>query len=227
MTTWREDIVEALQALGGAGAYEEIYAEVAARRLSLPPSWKEVIRRTIQQSSSDSAAFMARNGDVFYSVEGIGSGTWSLRGTPESTGVRDGIAENPEASQGYVADSIVRKAIEKHAVNAAVSHYSLRGAKEIEELGKPYDLRAVIGDQELHVEVKGSLRKLTSVTLTKNEVEHARKTPGTELFVVDEIQIEVTQSGAIETTGGRVRIWTNWIPSDASLVAKVFEHSLS
>lgn len=186
-----------------------------------------MIRRSIQQSSSDSAAFIARNDDAFYSVEGIGSGTWALRGGLGHAAFRQKIAENPDACQGYAADSRVRKAIEKHAVSVATSHYFQLGAKQIEELGKPYDLRAFFDERELHVEVKGSLRSLTSVILTKNEVEHARQTLGTELFVVDEIQMYVAQSGGIETSGGRVRIWTNWIPSNESLVAKVFEHSLS
>jgi HNH endonuclease len=52
---------------------------VAKIRASLPPSWKEVIRRRIQDLSSDSVGF--KNGeDLFFSVEGLGRGVWGLRG---------------------------------------------------------------------------------------------------------------------------------------------------
>jgi len=66
--------------IGGSGTYDEIYAAVKARRSDLPPTWQAIIRRTIEQSSSDTSSFLAGNADVFFSVNGIGSGTWGLRG---------------------------------------------------------------------------------------------------------------------------------------------------
>lgn len=226
VSPWIEDIVAALKSLGGAGAYEEIYAEVAARRSSLPQSWQEIVRRTIQQHSSDSAAHTAKRKNIFHSVNGIGKGHWALRHEDEDTLARAGIAENPIAPQGYVEDSAVRKAIELQAVKTAIAHYMALGADEIEELGKPYDLKVKFPDRETHVEVKGSLRTLTSVVLTKNEVQHARDTPGTELIVVDQIRMTTASSGDIKTAGGRLRSWSDWAPSDESLVAKTYDHIL-
>lgn len=227
MQSWRESIVDALRALGGEGHYQEIYAEVASRRPVRPRTWQEVVRRTIQQSSSDSAAFIARNGDVFFSVDGIGRGRWGLRTRPD--GGSDGassIAESSPSGQGFSVDSVVRVAIEKHAVSAAMAHYRSLGAVEMIEVGKPYDLRMTLDGRETHVEVKGSSRALDAVTLTRNEVTHARTVPGTQLFVVDSIEIATDQAGLVATSGGRIRVWHDWVPSDESLDATVYQHTL-
>ena len=75
------------------------------------------------------------------------------------------------------------------------------GASEIEELGKPYDLRVVIGGSERHVEVKGSVgHGLESVQLTQGEVDHARNYQPTDLFVVDGISAARDASGSVVTT---------------------------
>ena len=227
MTSWRESIVDALSALGGEGAYDEIYAEVAARRDFLPPTWQAIIRRTIQQSSSDSAAFEGRNEDLFYSAAGLGKGRWGLRRATSTDVGWEGTAENPGSDQGYVADSVVRRAIEQHAVAMAIDHYSSLGATDVTEVGKPYDLRMLLGGTEVHVEVKGSTRMLGYVTLTRNEVTHARETPGTQLFVADEIGLLTGVDGAVTTTGGRIRVWGAWAPTAESLTPTVFQHRLN
>lgn len=224
MAIWRSDILEALLSLGGAGTYDEIYAEVAARRTGLPKAWQEIIRRTIQEASTDSAAYRPGSEDLFYSVEGIGHGVWGLRALQPGV---SGIAENPETGQGFVANSKVKIAIERYAVEAAIDYYNEKGALEIIELGKPYDLRVVLLDQELHVEVKGSTRKLSSVTLTRNEVSHAQTYPGTQLFVLDEMKLTTDQDGTIAITGGRKRIWENWVPATSSLQVVAYSHMLA
>jgi hypothetical protein len=78
MASWAEDIVTALRRLGGTGTYDEIYSEVAGIRPYLPPTWKEIIRRQIEDMSSDSEGFKGK-ADLFYSVEGLGQGVWGLR----------------------------------------------------------------------------------------------------------------------------------------------------
>ncbi|MDI6103314.1 HNH endonuclease [Actinoplanes sp. NEAU-A12] len=78
MPTWEEDIVSALTSLGGTGTYAEIYDAVKTLRTDLPASWKDIIRRQIQDRSSDSAGYK-NVADVFFSVEGLGRGVWGLR----------------------------------------------------------------------------------------------------------------------------------------------------
>lgn len=78
MPSWEEDIVSALTKLGGTGTYAEIYDAVKALRTDLPASWKDIIRRQIQDHSSDSAGYK-NVADIFFSVEGLGRGVWGLR----------------------------------------------------------------------------------------------------------------------------------------------------
>lgn len=77
--TQLELIVKALTNLGGKGTYSEIYSEF--ERLSgemLTPGRKAGIRKNIEDHSSDSMNFKG-NEDLFYSVYGLGKGTWGMR----------------------------------------------------------------------------------------------------------------------------------------------------
>jgi predicted HNH restriction endonuclease len=96
MASWTEDIVAALTALGGTGSYDDIYAQVAKTRPGLPASWKDVIRRRIQDLSSDSAGFKQRE-DLFFSVEGLGRGIWGLRGMVKDSPVAVDLPSGNEA----------------------------------------------------------------------------------------------------------------------------------
>lgn len=79
MNNWIDDIVDSLSSLGGLSHYSELYDKISEiREGNLPDSWKAIIRRNIQYHSSDSNAFRGKL-DLFYSVEGIGSGVWGLR----------------------------------------------------------------------------------------------------------------------------------------------------
>jgi hypothetical protein len=227
MAIWRDDIVVALEVLDGKGTYPEIYAEVAARRSYLPPNWKAIIRRTIEQASSDTDSYRPGATDLFYSVRGLGHGVWGLRLMPDN---RPTVAETGDpqcsAGQGYASDSVVKAAIENHAVQQAKDHYRRIGARDLEEHGKPFDLKLRLDGAEIHVEVKGSTRLLSSVTLTRNEVADARQTGTNHLFVVDQIKLTTGPDGAIMTSGGRGRLWTGWTPSEESLTPMVYSHLL-
>jgi len=120
--------------------------------------------------------------------------------------------------QGYLSDAEKRGAIERYAVAKAIAYYREEGATEIEELGKPYDLRVVIGGVERHVEVKGSIGdSVAAVQLTQGEVDHAERYQPTDLFVVDGVVATRTQDGGIETSGGNVRLWGDWRPDRGAL----------
>lgn len=98
MASWEQDIVKALQNLGGVASYEDIYSEISKLRNDLPKTWKAVIRRRVQDLSSDSDGF--KNGqDLFYSVNGLGAGMWGLRSqlnyTPKAVDLPLGT-EEPE-----------------------------------------------------------------------------------------------------------------------------------
>lgn len=96
MATWEEDIVTALERLGGSASYDELYPEVEKLRDNLPESWQAIVRRRVQDLSSDSAGFKGGE-DLFFSVEGLGAGVWGLRSkltdTPKASDLPTGVSE--------------------------------------------------------------------------------------------------------------------------------------
>lgn len=95
MPTWEEDIIAAVTNLGGTGTYAQIYDAVGGLRADLPASWKAVIRRTIQNRSSDCDGF--KNGaDLFFSVEGLGRGVWGIRQLVHTTPVGADLSEGDQ-----------------------------------------------------------------------------------------------------------------------------------
>ena len=75
---WVDDVRAALYSLGGSASLHNIYREVKNRRRaagrSLPRTLEAVIRRTIEDHSSDSANY---KGIDYFRL--IGRGEWSLR----------------------------------------------------------------------------------------------------------------------------------------------------
>ena len=91
-----------------------------------------------------------------------------------------------------ITDSPRNKAVELRAMEEA-ERYLLEAGWEVTDVsgqrGLGYDLHCTRGDnEELHVEVKGTTTDGSEVTLTRNEVAHARERC-TALFVVSRIQV--------------------------------------
>jgi 5-methylcytosine-specific restriction enzyme A len=82
---WLDEIVDALKDLGGQGTLNEIADKIVERNImdfEANPLYKDRIRGTIYNHSSDGTYYKGEKGgkkDIFYSVEGIGSGRWGLR----------------------------------------------------------------------------------------------------------------------------------------------------
>lgn len=117
-----------------------------------------------------------------------------------------------------------RKAVEKYAEELAISHFEQKGYELLDRPGKPYDLQLVRNGEELHVEVKGSSTFINTVTLTRNEVIHAEEEK-TSLYVVDDITVDITESG-YECSAGRERHWNSWTPNHAALTPLEFAYQL-
>jgi hypothetical protein len=79
---WRDDVMQALTELGGTAPLGDIYMRVRSIRRaagrSLPPSTEAVIRRELENNSSDSDSF-TRERDWFAMPHGKGAGIWSIR----------------------------------------------------------------------------------------------------------------------------------------------------
>jgi hypothetical protein len=75
---WVDDIVTALRRLGGKGTLDEIYRTTKDIRQSggrsVPRTFDAVVRRTLEDHSSDSANHRAE--DLF---QIMGRGVWALR----------------------------------------------------------------------------------------------------------------------------------------------------
>lgn len=75
--TWCEEIICAFKALGGKATLTEIYDFIEQTKKDLQGDWKATIRQNIGDNSSDGSCRRGKN--LFYSVEGKGSGIWGLR----------------------------------------------------------------------------------------------------------------------------------------------------
>jgi len=75
MATWVDDIVQALENLGGQGSFSEIAAEIQRlRKKPLNSTYENTIRERIFRNSSDSKSFKEK--DLFRKVS---NGVWALR----------------------------------------------------------------------------------------------------------------------------------------------------
>jgi len=83
--TWRDDVREGLRRLGGRAPLLEIYKEVEAVRRaagrSIPRTIDAVVRRTLEENSSDSDSYRSGR-DIFSMPTGRGAGVWALRDGP-------------------------------------------------------------------------------------------------------------------------------------------------
>lgn len=108
-------------------------------------------------------------------------------------------------------DPRLRAAIERYAVDCAITHFEELGC-EVTDVGanRPYDLHVVQpDDREIHVEVKGSRSFAREIELTAGEVKHWGSDYERALVVVDLIVVEEVNDG-YELSGGRTRVWRDW-----------------
>ncbi|MDQ1713928.1 MAG: hypothetical protein QOE45_3378 [Frankiaceae bacterium] len=129
------------------------------------------------------------------------------------------VRKRSRSQAGYLADPVLRRALEWHAVRSAMDHYEELGFRAV-PVGdtESYDVLAVNAEEERHVEVKGSCSSdIENVELTRGEVRQANRHAPTDLFVVDEIAWWRNDDGTVSTTGGRVRWWRDWTPAPSAL----------
>jgi hypothetical protein len=131
------------------------------------------------------------------------------------------------ASQSFGLSSAERKAVELHAVEAAINFLKDRGYSEIQDVGSiySYDLHAIGPEGRLHVEVKGTTGKGEKVILTRNEVAFQKSCfPENALVIVSDIEIGF--EGELSTSGGKIRFISPWTIDDSNLAPISFEYSV-
>lgn len=132
-------------------------------------------------------------------------------------------------SNGRQQDPELRRETEQYAVKIASKYFEQLGY-EVEDVGaaRSYDLHAVDQDgNEVHIEVKGSTTRSTTIELTSGEVQHWDEAYERALVVVDEIQWERRASDYV-LTGGRRRVWRNWVidEEEGQLVPTRYRYTL-
>lgn len=120
--TRKEEVIVALNQMGGQGTLKEIYDKVAEiTQKDIPKSFEAIIRGTLEKNSSDSDAFAGKN-DLFYIVNEKGKGKWGLREPNISE-------ENMDLTQDDSSFSEGRRKIRQHIYRER-NHSLINKAKE-------------------------------------------------------------------------------------------------
>jgi hypothetical protein len=132
----------------------------------------------------------------------------------------------PRKSQGFGLTPQLRRAIEKHAVNAAIEYFSQTGWLNIQDVGDSasYDL-TMVRDGMVHiVEVKGTTGLGDNIILTRNEVSvHKEYFPRNALVVVS--QIKILSSEPPKLADGKVEVIQPWSLVEDWLEALTFSYT--
>lgn len=129
------------------------------------------------------------------------------------------------SGQGFVLTSAERIAIEKRSVLLATEYFEADGWS-VKDVGatKSYDLHLTRGEENLHVEVKGTTSDGSQVILTRAEVEWQRKfAPDNALVIVHSIELDRTVQPPIATSG-TLHCTSPWAIEDESLSVISYIH---
>jgi len=145
---------------------------------------------------------------------------------PESIGLEEVVATTTgKGGQGFIGDSVTRKAVEDRAMDMAKEHYD-KLFKVVEDVSKsrPCDLVFRGGETEVRVEVKDTTGDGKVIRLTVGEIKNSRG-PGwrTDLFIVRGIRVEYGPDSP-KATDGEFSLLEEWIPRDEDLSPEVFTY---
>lgn len=149
--------------------------------------------------------------------------SWTSSNTSFGSGPSKPLAEveaeaELEREQGFNSDTVIRRAIEKHAEECVITFFRENGV-DLERHPKPqwpWDFKCVKDGRTVFVEVKGTQGNGEAVILTAGEVQFAQRNPNdVELYVVRHINVE--QGDALSVNGGEIVRRYPWIPAEHDL----------
>ena len=111
-------------------------------------------------------------------------------------------------------------------MNMATAFYATDWDVEDVHGRESYDLVCRRGDEEKHVEVKGTTTDGAEVILTPKEVEHAREMTDVALFIVSNVAVERSDDGTVTATGGIRHHHDPWHIDDGTLVPLGFKYQV-
>jgi hypothetical protein len=130
----------------------------------------------------------------------------------EIQNIVDPIRKNPNFRQGYGLSGIERKAVELRAMVVTYEHLSKLGYKlQDTSLNKPFDYLAILGEETIKVEVKGTTSEMVdSIMMTSNEVNlHTIEAGTTALAIVRGIKF-VERGDSAKCDGGEIEYLYPW-----------------
>lgn len=151
-----------------------------------------------------------------------------VEGVSEAAVVVEEAVRPRARGQRWSQSPAVRRAIELHAMQAAVEHYTRQGWS-VEDVSAfcSYDLHCEQDDRVLRVEVKGTTSTGERVLLTRNEVAQARANyPNTALFVLADITVIKEADDRPSVRGGRAVVLEPWMPRDEDLEPIAHEYTV-
>ncbi len=207
---------------GPGRAYEKTHVVGRHYPRSALPEEDELVSDLAVMSGFLAIIYNSLSGDSGISERPVSSSTEGAAMSSDRAGVLSTSGE-----PGRQSNTPVKLATEKHAVEMATEYLEGKGY-QVEDVGavKSYDLRATRGDEILCVEVKGSVERRSSVSLTYNEVQVARNAKHTLLIVVDQITWKHASNGGIETFDGNLRKWWGWKADEDLLTPTEYRYEL-
>ena len=146
----------------------------------------------------------------------------------EGLNVQDTVRNRRSSGgQGFRSSAAERKAIELRAM-ALAEQYFFRTWSSVTDVSAhaSFDLLCRRGEDELHVEVKGTTTLGESIVLTKNEVAHSRQA-SCALFLVSEIRLDRTDLANPIASGGKCTLFDPWQIDDHALKPLAYECRLN
>lgn len=139
--------------------------------------------------------------------------------------ISDLIGSTIERGAGYQSNPLVRRAIEDYAMQ-----WANRGLKEMglapvdKHKTKPYDFLCSVDGVHLYVEVKGTQENGKCLSLTPNEVRHAREHTNSALFVVYDVRVEGEKKPRV--SGGKELFVNPWDINSGQLEPRGYAFTL-
>lgn len=141
-----------------------------------------------------------------------------LSGRSEAEAKDDGFRAQ-ERTAGFPCDPETRRIVEEYAMERVRAHLLDQGFTSFDNTSKRecYDYTCARGGNLYYIEVKGTQGSGTSVILTKNEIEHAKKYPQRSITViVHDVKVRLG-GGPPHASGGALRVFHPWIPESTAL----------
>ncbi|HLL06437.1 MAG TPA: DUF3883 domain-containing protein [Myxococcaceae bacterium] len=137
-------------------------------------------------------------------------------------------ADDRSPGQGFSSDPRIRKAVEDYAMKRARDYFQQeRGFTDLKDVSRtrPYDFLGWDGEREVYIEVKGTQTAGSTILLTPNEVEFARRNKSQmALFVVHSMKVRDVD-GEVHVEGGEERVSWPWDVENGQLTPVKFAYS--